>query len=103
MTSPAVWAGPISMSWTCRSPTRRSSWPVKVRGRDELDAVEMESAEDVEQERAEVAHVGGGPHERGEHRGGQLGHLGRRGGRGDDLGPGGQGIAVALVTVGRGC
>ena len=71
-------------------------------GGDELDPVEVERTEDVEQERAGLAHVGGGPQELAEHRSGHLVHLCRRGGRGDDLGPCDERVAVAMVTVGMG-
>ena len=68
----------------------------------ELDPVEAVRAEDVEEEGAGVAHVGGGRHEGGEQGGGQLGHLGRRGGGGHEVGAGDQGVAVAVVPVGVG-
>ena len=66
-------------------------------GHAHLDTVELERAEEVAEQRADVTL---GPVERGQHGRWHLGHLVRRGRRGDDLGPVDQLVAIAVVAVG---
>ena len=69
-------------------------------GRRQVDAVEVERAEERSEQLTDLA---GCPVQRGEHRRRHLGHLVRGGGRGDDLGTDDADlVAVAVIAVGMG-
>ena len=102
VTSPRVWAGPSSSSWTARSPTLQVERAVEGGGgRRDLDAVEGEARRRSAAGRRRPRRGSGPPSSSAASVDGRhLVHLPRAGRRGDDLGAGHQLVAVAVVAVG---
>ena len=77
--------------------------PLESAGRQRLlDVLEVEVAEAVLEELADLAHLGRAAHHLGEPLGGVVGEFVRRGQRRDDLRVGDEFVAVAVVAVGVG-